>query len=57
VTDRGVFVALPSTQCAERRAQFFRKQLRLFPGGEVTTPVGLVEADQVAVRLLGLELL
>src|SRR5215475_13850320 len=46
-------LTLPSAQCAERCAQFFGKQLRLFPGGEVAAPVGFVEVDQVVVGLLG----
>ena len=37
----------------ERRAQLFRKQLRLLPRGEVAAPVGLVEVDDVGVELLG----
>src|SRR5262245_2888972 len=46
-------LALPSAQCAERRAQLFGKQLRLFPGGEVAASFGFVEVDQVVVGLLG----
>src|SRR5215475_2892081 len=46
-------LALPSAQCAERRAQLFGKQLRLFPGGEVASSFGFVEVDQVVVGLLG----
>src|SRR6185437_12075658 len=38
-----------SAQRAERRAQLFGEQLRLFPGGEVAAPFGLVEVDQVVV--------
>ena len=37
---------------AGSRADFFGKQLRLFPGGEVAAPVGLVEVDEVGVDLL-----
>src|SRR5215831_19661178 len=46
-------LALPSPQRAERRAQLFGEQLRLFPGGEVAASSGFVEVDQVVVRLLG----
>src|SRR5689334_18668148 len=42
-----------SPQRAERRTQLFGEQLRLFPRGEVAAPFGLVEVDQVVVRLLG----
>src|SRR5215813_15611233 len=41
------------TQCAERRAQLCREELRLFPGGEVASFAGFVEVDQVVVGLLG----
>src|SRR5215471_10617362 len=37
----------------EGGAEFFGKQLRLLPGGEVAAPVGLVEVDEVGVELLG----
>src|SRR5262245_33240317 len=37
----------------EARAEFFGKQLRLLPGGEVATLVGLVEVDDVRIELLG----
>src|ERR1700742_3682667 len=50
---RVLFSAFLSTQGAERRTQLFGKQLRLFPGGEVATLVGLVEVDEVGVNLLG----
>src|SRR5215831_21060359 len=46
-------VALPLTQCAERRAQLFREELRLLPGGEVASFAGFVEVDQVVVGLPG----
>jgi hypothetical protein len=46
-----VFLASHSTQCAERRAQLFGKQLRLFPGGEVAAPFGFVEVDRLVVDL------
>jgi hypothetical protein len=36
----------------EARADFFGKQLRLFPRGEVAAPVGLVEVDDVRVERL-----
>src|SRR6201989_1228368 len=42
-----------SAQRAERRTQLFGEQLRLVPGGGVAAPFGLVEVDQVVVRLPG----
>src|SRR4030095_14227702 len=36
----------------ERRPDLLREQLGFFPGGEVAALVGLVEVDQVGVRLL-----
>src|SRR4029077_643160 len=50
---------IPSLVCGhlaerpEARADFFRKQLRLFPGREVAAFAGLVEVDEVGVDLLG----
>src|SRR5262249_42072596 len=41
-----------STQGAERCAEFFTEELWLFPRGEVPALVGLVEVDDVGVRLL-----
>jgi hypothetical protein len=37
-------------QGSERRADLAREELGLFPGGEVATPVDLVEVGQVGVR-------
>jgi hypothetical protein len=45
----GVWLA----QCAERRADLVREELRLFPGRKVAAPVDLVVVDQVGVGLLG----
>src|SRR5499427_10723592 len=48
-----VRLALRSAQCAERRADFFGEQLRLFPGGEVAALVDLVVVDEVGVGPFG----
>src|SRR5262249_45890136 len=45
--------ALPSAECAERRADLFGEELRLFPGGEMAALVGLVVVDEVGVGPLG----
>src|SRR5262245_8482834 len=42
-----------STQRAECGAQLLREHLWFFPGGEVAAALGLVEVDEVVVRLLG----
>jgi hypothetical protein len=39
-----------STQCAERGAQLFGKQLRLFPGGEVAASSGFVGRGYAVVE-------
>src|SRR5215467_12821727 len=48
-----VRLALRSAQCAERRADLFGEELRLFPGGEVAALVDLVVVDEVGVGPLG----
>jgi hypothetical protein len=48
-------LAVPTLQLAqipERSPDFGRKQLGLFPGGEVAAPVDLMVVGQVGVRLL-----
>src|SRR5499427_7421656 len=40
-------------QCLERCPELLAEDLRLFPGGEVAAPAGLVEVDEVGVNLLG----
>src|SRR5690242_631513 len=42
-----------SAQCAERRADLFSEELRLFPGGEVAALVDLVVVDEVGVGPFG----
>src|SRR6188472_623810 len=41
------------TQRAERRAQFFAKQLWFLPGGEMPAPGGLIEVGEVRITLFG----
>src|SRR5215472_17068745 len=36
----------------ERGSELFGKQVRLFPGGEVAAPLGLMEVDDVGIELL-----
>src|SRR5215470_15990797 len=40
-------------QRLERCPELLAEDLRLFPGGEVAAPAGLVEVDEVGVNLLG----
>src|SRR5262245_3374723 len=52
----GIIPSVVCSQLAERpeaRAEFFGKQLRLLPRGEMAAPVGLVEVDEIGVELLG----
>src|SRR5215212_10161492 len=44
--------SLPA-QGPETRAQFFREDLRLLPGGEMTTLCDAVEGNEIGIRLLG----
>src|SRR5215471_11006779 len=46
-------LALRSAQCAERRADLFGEELRLFPGGEVAALGDLVVVDEVGVGPFG----
>src|SRR5918994_7290423 len=39
-------------QRSERRAELFREELRFFPGGEVATPLDLVEVGEAGVDRL-----
>src|SRR5690349_9908999 len=39
-------------QCLERRPYLLAEQLRLFPCGEVTAPVDLIEVGEAGVALL-----
>src|SRR5262244_147636 len=49
----GSAIRFASAECAERRADLFGEELRLFPGGEVAAPVDLVVVDEVGVGPLG----
>src|SRR4051794_31650821 len=42
-----------SAQRSEGRAELFREELRLLPGGEVAAPVDFVEVDELGIRPLG----
>src|SRR5215213_651180 len=44
--------SLRLAQGSERRPDLGREEFRLFPGGEVSAPVDLVEVGEVGVRLL-----
>src|SRR5215470_14920646 len=45
--------AIRSAQCAERRADLFGEELRLFPGGEVAALGDLVVVDEVGIGPFG----